>query len=129
MKPFIDFLNIRIHPGLLEKKDSAYVTIALIDNGVNYVGHELPTLANGKSFYGQRDKEIPFRDYFTGPSRHGTQMASCIYKVCPMVQLYVARMDDSKPQLEKFTVNSAIEVRKYCVVPMFCDECPMTNRI
>jgi hypothetical protein len=118
MKKFIDFLNGIVRPKLEDKGNSPSVTIALIDNGVkfeNSPGVEetlgIPNLADGISYYGQRDEEnIQFRDFFTGPSRHGTQMATCINKVCPMVELYVARMDDSMPEADKFTVDSATKV-------------------
>ncbi|UKZ55066.1 hypothetical protein TrVGV298_008883 [Trichoderma virens] len=57
----------------------AYVSIALIDNGVYSAAEDIPIM-----------------------------MAQCIYKVCPMARLYVARMDDSMPT-EKLTVDSAIK--------------------
>ena len=110
MKPFVKFLDEYVR-GTMEDPDSASVRIALIDNGVNSMVKDIPRLEYGKSFHGERHKDIPFRDYFTGPSRHGTQMASCIYKVCPMAKLYPVRMDDSKLTVEKFTVDSAIKVR------------------
>ncbi|KAF6821779.1 hypothetical protein CMUS01_11342 [Colletotrichum musicola] len=115
MKPFIDFMDTTIKDAVEEANahNPAAVTIALIDNGVYSAADDIPTLENGKSWYGQRSKDVPFRDYFTGPSRHGTQMAQCIYKVCPMAQLFVARMDDSKSQVEKFTVDSAIKAIKW----------------
>ncbi|KAI0535187.1 hypothetical protein GGR58DRAFT_480213 [Xylaria digitata] len=114
MKPFIDFVHAlketEIEPRDLDKK--VYVNIALIDDGVSSTAKNIPILANGYSWHGQRSPDSPFRDYFTGPSRHGTQMAQCIYQVCPMAQLYVARMDDSS-RLEKFTVDSAIKAVKW----------------
>ncbi|RMJ17997.1 hypothetical protein CDV36_002316 [Fusarium kuroshium] len=111
MKPFIEFMDRTIKNQVEDKKmaDVAYVRIALIDNGVYSRAQGIPFPENGKSWHGQRDKDMPFRDYYTGPSRHGTQMAQCIYQVCPMTRLYVARMDDSSPHVEKFTVDSAIK--------------------
>ncbi|KAF2105899.1 hypothetical protein BDV96DRAFT_638522 [Lophiotrema nucula] len=96
---------------LFTSEDSALanVKIALIDNGVDSTVDDIPHLVPGKSYHGERDKKIPFRDWFTGPSRHGTQMAQCIYQVCPMATLVPIRMDDSKPELDRFTVDSAIK--------------------
>lgn len=108
------------------KIEKESVTIALIDDGVNSIADEIPRLEDGKSYYGQREKGRPFRDYYTGPSLHGTEMASCIYKVCPMVQLYVGRLDDSNSPAERFTVDSAIKVGKYCVLPLLCDKLPLS---
>ncbi|KAI0182073.1 hypothetical protein GGR52DRAFT_527302 [Hypoxylon sp. FL1284] len=110
MSPFIDFINTTIRnrieeDDMIEKQTG--VAIALIDDGVLSTAKDIPYIENGKSFYGERDNKIRFRDYYTGPSHNGTRMAQCIYKVCPMVQLYVARVDDSMPQLDKFTMDSA----------------------
>jgi len=115
MRPFVDYLNEHIHNAeTTEKADRAYVTIGLIDNGVNSAAkqHNIPKIAKGKSYYGERAKSLPFRDFFTGPSLHGTWMAACINEVCPMADLYVVRLDDSLPN-DKFTVDSAIKVRQH----------------
>ncbi|KAF2966203.1 hypothetical protein GQX73_g7399 [Xylaria multiplex] len=82
MKPFIDFVHTlketEIESRGLDKK--VYVSIALIGGGVSSTAKNIPILENGCSWYGQRSPGSPFRDYFTGPSRHGTQMAQCIYQ-------------------------------------------------
>lgn len=83
------------------------VKIALIDNGVNIRHEEVGNITMGESFYGPSAGQSGFREYFADPSAHGTQMAICIRKVCPMAKLYVARLDDSKGQ---FTVSSATQV-------------------
>ncbi|KAI1126077.1 hypothetical protein F5Y10DRAFT_294016 [Nemania abortiva] len=128
MEPFIHFIGSFINQKLERKRaeekraeekgidEKVYVNVALIDNGVSSTAEEIPKDLKGYSWYGDRskDKKLPFRDYFTGPSLHGTQMAQCIYKVCPMVQLYVARMDDSSAT-EKFTVDSAIKAIRWAI--------------
>ncbi|KAI1207925.1 uncharacterized protein F4807DRAFT_433754 [Annulohypoxylon truncatum] len=85
------------------------VKIALIDNGVNIRHREVGNITAGESFY---DSSSPngFRDFVADPSAHGTQMAICIRKVCPMAKLYVARLDDSKGQ---FTVASALKALQW----------------
>ncbi|UKZ80845.1 hypothetical protein TrVFT333_008610 [Trichoderma virens FT-333] len=72
------------------------VSIALIDDGVYATAEDIPFIVKG-------------------PSRHGTRMAQCIYKVCPMVQLYVARIDDSVPG-KHFNVDSAIEAIDWATI-------------
>ncbi|KAL7939080.1 hypothetical protein V8C35DRAFT_285649 [Trichoderma chlorosporum] len=115
--PLSDFLDTVFKNRYQDKKDRPYVTIALIDDGV-YTGaatQGIPRIAAGKSYYGQQNRNLHFRDFYTGPSQHGTKMASFINKICPMVQLYVARMDDSRAPIEKFTVDSAIEAVKWAI--------------
>ena len=89
--------------------DEVEVKIALLDNGVKYDDSKdnIP-IERGVSYYGDRHPAVPFRDFFAGPSEHGTKMASFIYDVCPMAKIYAVRMDDSGQ--DKYTVDSAIKV-------------------
>ncbi|KAK3385920.1 hypothetical protein B0H63DRAFT_544419 [Podospora didyma] len=57
----------------------------------------------------------PFRaddqEYFVGPCKHGTEMAICVRDICPVAELYIARLDDSgtlEPN-QKFTIKSCVE--------------------
>lgn len=92
------------------------VKIALIDKGVDRENSEVRAIERGQSFYhGKRvlrheeTWDAEFREWDARPPVHGTQMAICIQKICPMARLYVARMDDSDTQ--EFTLESAINVR------------------
>ncbi|XXG99624.1 hypothetical protein Hte_005965 [Hypoxylon texense] len=91
--------------------DGPLVKIALIDNGVNVRHPEVANIIVGESFYDPSSSN-GFRDFFADPSTHGTQMAICIRKVCPMAKLYVARLDDSKGE---FTVASALQALDWAI--------------
>ncbi|UKZ61193.1 uncharacterized protein TrAtP1_002463 [Trichoderma atroviride] len=90
------------------------VKIALIDKGVDRENSEVRAIERGQSFC-RGKRAIPhaqtwdaeFQEWDARPPVHGTQMAICIQKVCPMARLYVARMDDSDTQ--EFTLESAIK--------------------
>ncbi|KAI0112578.1 peptidase S8/S53 domain-containing protein [Nemania sp. FL0031] len=85
------------------------VKIALIDTGVNIgPGQEDIIVAKGRSFCAGG------RDWFVEPFVHGTHMARCIQKICPAVELYVARLDDSTKYSE-FTVRSATQAINWAV--------------
>lgn len=50
--------------------------------------------------------------YFVGPCEHGTEMARCIREICPMAELYIARLDNSgELENQKFTIMSCHQVR------------------
>ncbi|QYT03243.1 Peptidase_S8 domain-containing protein [Trichoderma simmonsii] len=91
------------------------VKIALIDKGVDRENPEVLAIERGQSFYhggrvlGHEETWDPeFREWDARPPIHGTQMAICIQKICPMARLYVARMDDSRSDTQEFTLESAI---------------------
>lgn len=100
-------------------RNQAQVKIALLDNGVKYHEDGI-SVAEGISYYGNQSKNVHFLDFFAGPSNHGTKMASFIKDVCPVADLYVARMDDSLQ--DKFTVDSATKVSmpsiSWCCAPL-----------
>jgi len=87
----------------LSKKPS--VKVALIDDGCKLT--DLDGTQEGWTF--RQDKQ----EYFVGPCEHGTEMARCIRQICPMAELYLARLDDSQDsENEKFTISSCYRVRE-----------------
>jgi hypothetical protein len=119
MRKFITYVNVQIHRAANEEgseteesEDKAKVVIALIDNGVDSTNKDIPLVTGGISYHGEGGSTA-FRDFYTGPSVHGTQMAACICEVCPMANLFVVRLDESIPG-QSFTVDSAIKV---CSLP------------
>ena len=92
--------------GVLNSKEKPSVKVALLDDGAKLT--DLSGKQDGSSF--RPDKE----GYFVGPSTHGTEMARCIRTICPMAELYIARLDDSqKVENQKFTTASACKVRLF----------------
>ena len=87
---------------ILEPKKQPSVKIALLDDGAKLTG------LHGKQ------AGVSFRPddgaYFVGPCSHGTEMARCIREICPMAELYIARLDDSIEN-QRFTTASAYKVR------------------
>ena len=100
LEPFVTFIaNV-----LDASKKKPLVRVALLDDGANL--NDLCGEQKGESF--RPDKA----GYFVGPCSHGTEMARCIRAICPMAELYIARLDDSrKRDGEVFTSASAYEVR------------------
>ena len=91
--------------------DKLSVKVALLDDGSKLQG--LDGKQKGESF--RLDNEA----FFVGPCSHGTEMARCIRDVCPMAELYIARLDDSRQgENQKFTIESCHKVstrpRDYC---------------
>lgn len=85
-------------------RDKLSVRVALLDDGADL--KYLNGKQQGMTF--RPDKQ----DYFVGPCSHGTEMAQCIRKICPLAELYIARLDDSrKNENQKFTTASAFKVK------------------
>ncbi|KAJ3547139.1 hypothetical protein NM208_g1666 [Fusarium decemcellulare] len=84
------------------------VKIALLDDGCKLTG--LHGKQIGKSF------RADGQEYFVGDCEHGTQMACCIREVCPMAELYIARLDDSRDvENQKFTIASCHEALQWAL--------------
>ena len=99
LKPFVDFIA-----NVPEKKPS--VRVALIDDGANLINLDGVRVQGGESF---RSDNVA---YFVGPCSHSTEMARCIGAICPMAELYIARLDDSRERDGgAFTIASAYKVR------------------
>lgn len=82
-------------PGMEELESSYPVKVALIDDGV-----DLNELDHGPAFGvsfspGENDGENP---WYHSSSGHGTFIASQIYRLCPMAELYVFKMKDVQSQ-------------------------------
>lgn len=97
---FKDFVrNLR-----LPDADKPSVKVALLDNGCKLQVGGLDGTQIGRSFRPDNQQ------YFVGPCEHGTFMAYCIRDVCPMAELYIARLDDSREkENENFTIASCYE--------------------
>ena len=73
------------------------VKIAIIDDGVDASMMSLDgKIATGKSFSPYANSTDLISPYFVSSSNHGTCMAMLITRLCPMVQLYVARLDQRR---------------------------------
>lgn len=84
------------------------VKVAILDDGAKLGG--LNGIQKGKSFNPNNE------EYFVGPCEHGTQMAMCVRKICPMAALYIARLDDSySKENQKFTISSCYEVSYFVI--------------
>ncbi|KAH8705328.1 hypothetical protein BGW36DRAFT_421890 [Talaromyces proteolyticus] len=88
------------------------VKIALIDKGVDTEDPDVRAIERGQSFH--RDSrestdgaawDPEFLEWNSRPPIHWIHMAICIQKICPMAKLYVARMDDSDPESQEFTLD------------------------
>ncbi|KAK5989096.1 Subtilisin DY-like protein [Cladobotryum mycophilum] len=65
------------------------VKVALIDDGIDPVKMRFK-VADGRSF--SEDEHASHDNYYVEAGPHGTVMASLINKMCPMVELYVAKI-------------------------------------
>lgn len=93
-------------------RDKPQVKVALIDDGIEPFHDELSlNIAMGESWYERPDEEELFRGYHQSSIGHGTAMACLIRRVCPGVQLYVAKLDERVTQepLDSFTAQSAVK--------------------
>jgi hypothetical protein len=67
------------------------ITVALIDDGADpYVESLRGKIIGGDSFDESSEDPPP---YYTPPTKHGTFMAHMICRVCPLVKLYVYRLE------------------------------------
>lgn len=70
------------------------IKVAVIDDGIDAMYNEeqfASTLKGGESFSTGSKRPKP---YFFSSTGHGTLMADLVQRVCPKVQLYVARLDE-----------------------------------
>jgi hypothetical protein len=90
------------------------VKVALIDDGVA-LHKENISVKGGTSFYQSTQSDPAFRQYFVAPGGHGTTMAAFICQVCPDMELYAVRLNDSERHTggRRFTVKSCAEVRYF----------------
>lgn len=86
------------------------VRVAVIDDGVDLsCGEFSGSITMGVSF-ALHPENVGIRPYYLSSSGHGTLMAKLIHRVCPAVNLYVARID-VPPITRQPTLDSVIKVR------------------
>ncbi|KAK1480506.1 hypothetical protein CTAM01_14346 [Colletotrichum tamarilloi] len=101
-------LNFKQFMHNLELSNKPSIKVALLDDGAKLT--DLHGQQNGRSF--RADKE----EFFVGPCEHGTAMARCIREVCPMAELYIARLDDSRHvENQKFTITSCHQALQWAL--------------
>jgi hypothetical protein len=79
---------------LLEKESGTKpIRIALIDDGVDFASKRIMSMVeDGRSYY-QRSNKLN-ASYWISSGGHGTAMAGLIRTVCPMVKLFVIRLNE-----------------------------------
>lgn len=93
------------------------VTVALIDDGVNLMHQALTKkIENGRSFavsYDPAGLEGYREPYHASTTGHGTCMAYMISRVCPLVKMFICKLDvirRAEGGKASFTAKSAAEV-------------------
>ncbi|KAF3170663.1 hypothetical protein TWF788_010126 [Orbilia oligospora] len=82
--------------------------VAIIDDGVILADDGVQGIVRGSSF------DFSRQPYFGERSRHGTHMVSSLREVCPMAELYIGRLDDTRStDGQRFTVKSAIQALEW----------------
>lgn len=70
------------------------ITIALIDDGVDYDDETVGGMVfDGRSYY-QRQEQLHVEPYWMSTGGHGTNMAGMIQQLCPMAKLFVVRLNE-----------------------------------
>lgn len=85
------------------------VKVAILDDGARLA--DLNGVQHGWSF------RADSREYFVGPCKHGTEMAVCVRDICPLAELYIARLDDSQTtdKSHAFTISSCVKALKWAL--------------
>ncbi|RKL35149.1 hypothetical protein BFJ70_g8007 [Fusarium oxysporum] len=96
-----------------EKAKIKPIKVAIIDDGVDVSLSSLQDkIALGQSFCPYPNSTDMMSPYFMSSSNHGTSMATLICSLCPMVRLYVARLDQRQTlggSQRHITVDSAAQ--------------------
>ncbi|KAL7964342.1 hypothetical protein HDV63DRAFT_274884 [Trichoderma sp. SZMC 28014] len=107
LKGFLEFIVNLDRNFEAEKKPS--VKVALLDDGCRLDNLHGGT-QRGISFHSDHS------EFWVGSCSHGTEMARCIRDVCPMAELYIARLDDSgKYENQKFTIPSCCDALRWAI--------------
>ena len=92
------------------KRAKGKVRVAVIDDGIDGTlgtwGH---SIVDGKLFVAHEFDRI--EEYFVCHSGHGTLMAELIRRICPVAQLYIAKLTETRgyiPAMEAAEVNSLL---------------------
>ncbi|SPO02208.1 uncharacterized protein DNG_04881 [Cephalotrichum gorgonifer] len=122
MDDFAEFMD------LLDNERGEPVKVALIDDGVktsyeglsNNVKSGWSHSVAGLGRTGGGTQRVPLRGYNSSHTGHGTVMAYYIRRVCPKVQLYVAKLQpaentDSDGNQPTFSVTSATDAINWAV--------------
>lgn len=98
---------------LLDKESgSKSVTIALIDDGVDFADERIASMVmDGRSYF-QRSKKV-IAPYWTSSGGHGTAMAGLIRTMCPVAKLFVLRLNEytSEDGRRQIYASSAAQVK------------------
>ena len=89
--------------------------VAVIDDGFDGFQEDYTeNVVSGVSFCRYSDTHSLMNAYYVPSGSHGTVMASLICRVCPLVKLYIARLDEFRTSGGKrcITAESAAEVRE-----------------
>ncbi|RBR13229.1 hypothetical protein FVER53590_25652 [Fusarium verticillioides] len=105
-------LSRLLEPACLSTKANP-VKVAIIDDGVDVSLESLrKKIAFGQSFCPYANSTDMMSPYFVSMSNHGTSMATLICNICPMVKLYIARLDqrqNSNSSQRHITADSAAQ--------------------
>jgi len=110
MDTFVNFaINSSIAVNNLKKRN---IRVALIDNGVDGSHEKLEQVIHLGTSYCCHPHRCGQLNSYWAPSRaHGTQMASLIHRVCPEIDLYVARIQDMEAEdSRQIDVESVVKV-------------------
>jgi hypothetical protein len=85
------------------------IKVAILDDGAKLA--DLNGVQQGWTF------RLDNQEYFVGPCKHGTEMAVCVRDVCPFVELFIARLDDShiREPNQKFTIASCTKALRWAL--------------
>ena len=124
MDEFATFIqNVDLDTSRLNGIEPRPIVVALIDDGLDINEQSVvDKVIGGRSFRNQNNLNAP---YWATSGFHGTVMASLICRVCPMVQLYVLRLDEysAKEQGKRqITAKSAEKVRSTPVSIFHCTD-------
>ncbi|PMD16059.1 hypothetical protein NA56DRAFT_709146 [Hyaloscypha hepaticicola] len=104
-----------------DKIPRSTVKVAVIDDGINILqGGFDDSIRGGVFFYTSPGTSVS-RPYYFSSSGHGTLMANLIKRVCPIEQLYIARLD-TKNDTKQLTATSASKARhaSFCTHRISC---------
>ncbi|KAL7935469.1 peptidase S8/S53 domain-containing protein [Trichoderma chlorosporum] len=85
------------------------VKVAILDDGFR-LNQSHSRKYKAQSFC--HDKEA----YFAGPCEHGTEMATCVWEVCPWAELFIGRLDDTHAvEDQNFTIQSCCKALRWAL--------------
>lgn len=108
-KQFITNLGYQLPNKGEDSAPMAKVKVAILDNGARLA--DLNGEQQGWTF------RADGQEYFVGPCNHGTEMAVCVRDICPVAELYIARLDDShiSEKNQAFTISSCVKALRWAL--------------